>query len=121
VNSECKRVAILSKLMRKLARAAELIESPRLWRVRLRGGSGALSTAQELNQPWLREFRFATILDIGANTGQFALAARAIFPASRIVSFEPLDDCCQRLRASLRGDPNFEAFNAALGEARGEL
>ena len=32
----------------------------------------------------------ATIIDIGANKGQFTLAARYIFPKSKIFSFEPL-------------------------------
>jgi hypothetical protein len=31
-----------------------------------------------------------TVVDIGANRGQFALAARQCFPAARIVSCEPL-------------------------------
>ena len=107
-------MAIFSKFIHKLARAAQMLENPRLLRVRWRGGSGAASTAAELDQPWLREFRFATVLDIGANTGQFAIAARAIFPAARIVSFEPLADCCEKLKRVMHGDSNFAAFNVAL-------
>jgi len=112
---------MLGRLMRKFARAAEMLERPHLLRVRLRGGSGAASTAAELDRPWLRDLRFATILDIGANTGQFAIAARAVFPSARILSFEPLGDCCVKLKALMRGDANFEAFQLALGDSRGEL
>ena len=110
---------ILSRLLQKLARGAQLLENPRLLRVRWRGGS--VSTAVDLDQPWLREFRFATILDIGANTGQFAIAARAVFPMACIVSFEPLADCCEKLKAAMRGDAKFEALNVALGDTPGAL
>jgi hypothetical protein len=38
--------------------------------------------------------RAATILDIGANRGQFAVVARQTFPGAAILAFEPLDNAC---------------------------
>jgi FkbM family methyltransferase len=47
-----------------------------------------------------------TIIDVGANIGQFAVAASRIFAADAVYCFEPAPDCVARLRrnvASLRG------------------
>jgi FkbM family methyltransferase len=40
----------------------------------------------------------ATVVDIGANKGQFALFATAAFPAATIYSFEPLEEAAARFR-----------------------
>ena len=76
---------------------------------------------QLLNHKWLKAVDFRTILDVGANTGQFAVAANAIFPRAAIYSFEPLPDCFQTLRRNMSGVGEFRAFNVAIGAARGEL
>lgn len=70
---------------------------------------------------WLRSAGITTLLDVGANTGQFASAFRVVLPTAHIYSFEPLPDCCQRLRRKLSPRGRFEAFNVALGNTRGEM
>jgi len=40
----------------------------------------------------LREMNCATVVDLGANRGQFALVARHCFADSKIISFEPLKE-----------------------------
>jgi FkbM family methyltransferase len=64
---------------------------------------------------WIQSFNFKTILDIGANTGQFARQFRYFFPEARICSFEPLPECFAELQQNFKGDINFQAFNFALG------
>ncbi|GGD31773.1 FkbM family methyltransferase [Aureimonas glaciei] len=44
--------------------------------------------------------RADVILDIGANTGVYALAAQAVNPAARIFAFEPVPRIAQRLAAN---------------------
>jgi FkbM family methyltransferase len=61
------------------------------------------------------------ILDVGANTGQFARQMRARFPCAHIVSFEPLPGPFAELRAWASKDGNATALNCALGEAEGVL
>ncbi|CAN5538808.1 [alpha-L-fucopyranosyl-(1-_3)-alpha-L-rhamnopyranosyl-(1-_3)-2-O-methyl-alpha-L-rhamnopyranosyl] dimycocerosyl phenol-phthiocerol 2'''-O-methyltransferase [soil metagenome] len=68
---------------------------------------------------WLESFRFRTVLDVGANTGQFAAEARAFAPDAMIHSFEPLPDCYDDLVKNFRGDRRFRARNLAVGDARG--
>jgi FkbM family methyltransferase len=49
----------------------------------------------------LAGFRIATVVDIGANKGQFALLARWLYPHATIYSFEPLMEPAARFRQVL--------------------
>lgn len=47
-----------------------------------------------------------TVLDVGANTGVYALTAAALNPGARVIAFEPVRRVCDRLRinAGLNGN-----------------
>jgi FkbM family methyltransferase len=70
---------------------------------------------------WLQDYSIKTVVDIGANVGQFARAARRLFPESRIYSFEPLEDCYLRLKQAFRDDRNFCAYQLAIGSQGGSV
>jgi FkbM family methyltransferase len=63
----------------------------------------------------LRTLRCATVVDIGANRGQFALVSRRCFPGARIISFEPLSAPAQRFRKVFAGDSRVELHAMAIG------
>src|SRR5690349_4732787 len=86
---------------------------------RIQGPLDGINKA-EVNTKWLVELEIATILDIGANEGQFAKKIRGVFPNSKIYSFEPLLDTYLLLKKNFEKDALFEAFNCALGEKEGE-
>ncbi len=67
-----------------------------------------------------RNLDIRTVLDIGANTGQFAGSIRRFLPEAQIYSFEPLKSCFEVLVASRKEDGKFQAFNMALGEVSTE-
>jgi FkbM family methyltransferase len=69
---------------------------------------------------WLQQKPIRTVIDIGANTGQFAAIIHGLFPRARIYGFEPLPDCYQQLMDNMGGVPGFVAFNVALGDQDGE-
>ena len=64
---------------------------------------------------------FETILDVGANVGQFALAAALHFPEAEIYSFEPLTDLFEELQVNTRSKSNIKTFNCALGTHNGRI
>jgi len=76
---------------------------------------------RRLRKPrYLADFGFQTVLDIGANTGQFARKARRLFPAATIHSFEPLPDAFYALAEFSRKTRNVYAHRIALGEEDGQ-
>ena len=70
---------------------------------------------------WLRNTQIQTILDIGANTGQFAKSIHQIFPQAILYSFEPLEDCYNELVNNFKEIPQFQAFNVALGDKTAQM
>ncbi|WP_143305443.1 FkbM family methyltransferase [Chitinophaga vietnamensis] len=62
-----------------------------------------------------------TVLDVGANQGQFALAAAWRYPEASIYSFEPLPDTYRLLQQHTRRTPAIKTFNFALGSSDGVL
>lgn len=70
---------------------------------------------------WLREFGINTVLDIGANAGQFAEYIGKLFPDAMVYSFEPLPDCFEKLQSKMAGAINFRAFNLALGNQTADM
>lgn len=76
---------------------------------------------RNLRRRWLLDADIRTIFDIGANTGQFARLANAVWPNAAIYSFEPLPECFESLKSALPANGNFHPMNCALGAAEGTL
>lgn len=68
---------------------------------------------------WLKEKNIVSILDIGANTGQFAEKIRWVLPKATIFSFEPIPAVFVSLTENFKNDPNFKAYNLGLGNENG--
>lgn len=101
--------------MRKIRKLFALLLR-RDYRRALRLGSAA---AIEHNS-FLRNASFNTVLDAGANKGQFALVVRAHHGAATIISFEPLAGPADIWRRIFSGDSKARVFQVALGNQAGE-
>jgi FkbM family methyltransferase len=64
----------------------------------------------------LRKLRVELLLDIGANTGQFAQAMRQIGYAGVIMSFEPIPEVFAQAKRRMAGDSKWIGFNVGIGE-----
>jgi FkbM family methyltransferase len=64
----------------------------------------------------LRDLGCRTVVDVGANRGQFALAARSCFPRAKIIAFEPLLVPAARFKAVFAHDANVLLHTVALGQ-----
>lgn len=83
---------------------------------------GQLNSNQIINDLiWLKEENFKTIIDIGANEGQFSEKIRLLFPESKIFAFEPLPDTYQKLKLNFKNDKIFKAINYAVGDTKSNL
>lgn len=67
----------------------------------------------------LQHYGISTVLDVGANTGQYAGELRRYGFEGRIISFEPLSDAFAALQAKTEGDEGWSARQLALGSQPG--
>jgi len=70
---------------------------------------------------WILNYKFASIIDIGANRGQFAVRFRVLFPEAIIYSFEPIPEVYAQLSKRFEFDTKFKAFNLGLGNQTGTI
>jgi FkbM family methyltransferase len=61
-----------------------------------------------------------TVIDVGANVGQFAVASAKLFSGVRVHSFEPVPGCVEELRKNVAGLKGVTVYPLALGEKAGE-
>jgi FkbM family methyltransferase len=67
----------------------------------------------------LRGLDIRTIVDVGANVGQFARHYMELFPRARVLAFEPLPSAYAHLASWAEGEPRVTPFNVALGDSEG--
>jgi FkbM family methyltransferase len=93
------------------------------------GAFRAFLTSKAFSTPCFRlnqalkshQHSFGVILDVGANVGQFALAAAIYFPDTDIYSFEPLPEAFAELTKNINGKERIKAFNTAVGDKSGKI
>ena len=75
----------------------------------------------EMEYNWLKNYNFKTILDIGANEGQFADKMLLLFPDAVIYSFEPIPETFVLLQKNFENVKRLKTINLALGDSTGEI
>lgn len=68
----------------------------------------------------IRDYQIDAVIDVGANEGGFAKALRSIGFHGLIYSFEPVNEAFAKLAAAASSDPQWSAFNMALGCPNGK-
>ncbi len=67
---------------------------------------------------WLMDMNIQTVLDVGANIGEFSAIAASLFPTAGIYAFEPINDCVESIKQ--KQIPNVTVYQIALGNQNGE-
>lgn len=62
-----------------------------------------------------------TVIDVGANVGQFAVASAKLFPGVTVYSFEPHPECLEKLKKNTLELGNIHVYPIALGARSGEV
>ena len=96
----------------RLRKYAKLLQSPACWPALTQGVAATFDHDVALGRD-----RFATVIDVGANKGQFAVYARLRWPQARLICFEPLPGPRATLGRVTRGQA--EIHGCALGAASG--
>ncbi len=68
----------------------------------------------------LKNFNFNTILDVGANKGQFSLLVKYLFPNTKIIAFEPLENEAKIFNKIFSNDKFVTLYNIAIGQSTSE-
>ncbi|WP_276501744.1 FkbM family methyltransferase [Terrimonas pollutisoli] len=65
---------------------------------------------------WLEKLNIQTVIDIGANEGQFIKRIKKVLPGAKIFAFEPIPSCFNKIIAA---NADVTAFNIALSNEEG--
>lgn len=84
--------------------------------VRFQPGSSFLAGRKKL----MCSYGVNIVLDVGANSGQYARELRNTGYKERIISFEPLSSAYAQLVDNRKSDASWEVFNLALGDSDGK-
>lgn len=78
--------------------------------------SGKDKVTELFASKWINSLGIKTVIDVGANAGQFAKSVRMAMPNVKIISFEPIPLEYKNLINQFKGDKNFESYQYALGD-----
>ena len=95
---------------RPFARLTAILRTPTYWKPLVLRGTAA-SFEHEAVVSFVAP---TTVIDVGANEGQFALAARVAAPQAQIIAFEPLTEAADVFRKNFAGDPRTRLEQVAL-------
>lgn len=104
---------LLEKIGQRISALGYVWRNPSYTEVRNNGGARDLYRL--LNRPWLRPESIKTVLDVGANEGQFIKVARALFPQASILAFEPNPRLAPSLQSLLSAKGNGAVLSIACG------
>lgn len=102
--------------IRKCKKGLRLLRKPRFRKSMWKGVAAAIE-----HKACLSRFDPQTVVDIGANKGQFSLLALEIFSSSRVYSFEPLSAPRNLFLRVLGDDERVHVFPAAIGPEEASL
>jgi FkbM family methyltransferase len=108
----------MTLVTQQVARLRKLVTIARVREYRDALRSGVAASVEHEKMPIRPDF--VTVIDAGANRGQFAVFAARRFPGAMLFCFEPLSGPGARLRRAVHAHDRLKVWNVALGAANGE-
>ena len=96
--------------MNKIAKLFHILAEPFFIKALLKGSAASAEHASVLET-----MNCQTVVDIGANRGQFALITRKHFPEAKVFSFEPLKEPAAIFRKVFISDSKVKLHELAIG------
>jgi FkbM family methyltransferase len=109
----------LERIGQRISGLGYVWQNPSYAEVRKNGGARDLYRL--LNKPWLLATKIGTVLDVGANEGQFVKVARVLFPQAPILAFEPNPHLKSSLERLLSASGRGALLPLACGPEEGVL
>ena len=108
-------------LVNKLIRGLSLFEDLRFIKAALTWPKFSLTSFLMVSRLTRQGIKPRTVIDVGGNVGQFAVASARLFPGARIYSFEPVPECVSALKKIEGREKNITLFPVAIGEKEGTV
>jgi FkbM family methyltransferase len=112
---------VISRAVNNLHKILSLVESTNAVKAFLTWPKFSLTSFQMVSMLAQQGRIPSTVLDVGANVGQFAVAAAKLFPNAKVYSFEPVPSSIEELRKNVSKLENVTVYPFALGDAEGEV
>lgn len=107
------------KLREKISKILFAFENPLTLLSTLSWSKFSLSSYLVISSLIRQGIKPATVIDVGANVGQFAVASAKLFAATRIISFEPDPQTAEIFKKNTRSFSTIELHQKALGSEKG--
>jgi len=107
--------------MRNILDITWFLRKPKLLGLILKGRPVSYSSFRNVDN--LKNYvpKLGAIIDVGANKGQFTLAASHYFPQAKIYSFEPCKPAFKKFSKCFNNQSHVRAFDFGLGDTNGEI
>src|SRR5581483_3217110 len=102
-------------------RVLPLIADPAAWRGFLTWPKFSITSYSMLSKLLRQGIAPSSVIDVGANEGQFAVAALHLLPVRVMHCFEPLPDCAKLLLRNLRNSPGVTVHQMGLADVSGSM
>ena len=106
-------------MLARLARLLGALERPGVWRAALSWPKFSLASFLIVSRLKQHGVAPATVVDVGANVGQFAVASAKLFRGVTVISVEPDPQIAKQLKENVKRLP-VDVVVVALGEQTGQ-
>jgi FkbM family methyltransferase len=112
---------VLGTFLHNLSRIVLLLEDPRSIPALISWPKFSPTSFLMVSQLSKQGISPRTVIDVGANVGQFSIASAKLFPGVQVHSFEPQPESVKSLRKNVARLSNIKVYPIGLGDREGDV